>query len=154
MQQFIDKSRYYLAVEYITKISHCIEALPAEALWKRPNDTSNSIGNLLLHLAGNLRQWIVGGVGQKDVKRDRASEFAAIDGATKEALLEDLQRAVGEVDAVLAELSADDLLDTRTIQGRDTTVFEAIYHVVEHFALHTGQIVLMTKTYSPGAVAV
>lgn len=153
MQQFIDKSRYYLAVEYITKISHCIEALPPDALWKRPNDMSNSIGNLLLHLAGNIRQWIVGGIGERDVTRDRASEFATTDGATKEALLEDLQRAVGEVDAVLADLKPDQLLDERTIQGRKTTVLEAIYHVVEHFAMHTGQIVLMTKTFAPGAVS-
>ena len=153
MQEFIDKSRYYLATEYITKIKHCLDALPEDALWKRPNESSNSIGNLLLHLAGNIRQWIVGGVGQQDVTRDRAAEFAAKDGGTRRELFENLERAVGEVDAVLGELEPEQLRETRVIQGRSTTVMDAIYHVVEHFAMHTGQIVLMTKTYAPGSIA-
>lgn len=153
MQQFIDKSRYYLATEYITKIRHCLDAVPEETLWARPNDSSNSIGNLLLHLAGNIRQWIVGGVGQKPVTRDRAAEFAAKDGGTKRELLDNLQKAVDEVDSVLAALRSDQLLEPRTIQGRETSVHDAIYHVVEHFAMHTGQIVLMTKMFAPGAVS-
>jgi uncharacterized damage-inducible protein DinB len=153
VQEFIDKSRYYLAVEYITKIRHCIEALPAEALWKRPNESSNSIGNLLLHLAGNIRQWIVGGVGNVDVARDRAAEFAARDGAPAAELMKNLERAVAEVDQVLERLKPEELKEGRLIQGRNTTVMAAIYHVVEHFAMHTGQIVLMTKMYVPGAIA-
>lgn len=153
MQEFIDKSRYYLAVEYITKIRHCIDALPDDALWKRPNESSNSIGNLMLHLAGNIRQWIVGGIGQKDVTRDRSAEFAAKEGGSKSDLFENLQRAVSEVDAILVQLTPKDLLQARVIQGRNTTVLDALYHVVEHFAMHTGQIVLMTKTFAPGAVA-
>lgn len=153
MQEFIDKSRYYLATEYITKIRHCIDALPEAALWQRPNETSNSIGNLMLHLAGNIRQWIVGGIGQQEVERDRAAEFAAKEGGTRAELYQNLERAITEVDAVLASLNPESLRESRVIQGRNTTVFDAIYHVVEHFAMHTGQIVLMTKTYAPGAVA-
>lgn len=153
MQEFIDKSRYYLATEYITKIKHCLDALPEDALWKRPNESSNSVGNLLLHLAGNIRQWIVGGVGQKEVVRDRAAEFAAKDGGSRSDLFENLELAVHEVDEVLAHLKPEQLGESRIIQGRNTTVLGAIYHVVEHFAMHTGQIVLMTKTYAPGSIS-
>lgn len=153
VQEFIDKSRYYLATEYITKIRHCVDALPEDALWLRPNESSNSVGNLLLHLAGNIRQWIVGGIGQQDVTRDRAAEFAAREGGSREELLANLQRAISEVDKVLASLKSESLRETRVIQGRNTTVMDALYHVVEHFAMHAGQIVLMTKTYAPGAVS-
>jgi uncharacterized damage-inducible protein DinB len=153
VQEFIDRSRYYLATEYITKIKHCLDALPEEAVWKRPNDASNSIGNLLLHLSGNIRQWIVGGVGQKEVMRDRAAEFTAKDGASRAELVENLDKAVREVDAVLATVRPEQLGEARMIQGRNTTVMSAIYHVVEHFSMHTGQIVLMTKTYVPGSVS-
>lgn len=153
MQEFIDKSRYYLSTEYLTKIKQCLDALPEEALWKRPNESSNSIGNLLLHLTGNIRQWIVGGVGQHEVVRDRAAEFAAQDGGSRLELFQNLERAIREVDEVLASLKPEQLKEERVIQGRSTTVMSAIYHVVEHFAMHTGQIVLMTKTYAPGAVS-
>lgn len=110
-------------------------------------------GNLLLHLAGNIRQWIVGGIARRNVTRDRSAEFAASDGESKTELLDNLERAVAEVDEVLASLDPQSLLEPRVIQGRTTTVMDALYHVVEHFAMHTGQIVLMTKTYAPGTIA-
>lgn len=149
---FLRQSRYYLTEEYLAKLRHCINAVPEGAIWQRANDSSNSIGNLLLHLAGNVRQWIVGGVGGKPVERDRPAEFAARDGPDGKALLENLESAVREADSVLASLSTDDLEKPCTIQARETNVLAAIYHVVEHFAMHTGQIVLMTKTLAPGAI--
>jgi len=76
-QEFIARSRYYLSVEYPAKIAHCLETLPADALWRRVGDDSNSVGNLLLHLAGNVRQWIVSGVGGAEDHRLRSAEFAA-----------------------------------------------------------------------------
>lgn len=151
-QLFIDRSRYYLGEEYITKIRKCVEALPDDALWRRANEDSNSIANLLLHLTGNIRQWIVEGIGGKPVQRDRASEFSAKKGATGKQLLQHLTDAVREVDAVLAALKPEELAESRLIQGRETDVLSAIYHVVEHFAMHTGQVVLMTKMYLPGAI--
>jgi len=151
-QRFIDQSRFYLQTEYRTKLRAAVEALPANALWWRPHDQSNSVGNLLLHLAGNVRQWIVSGVGGAVDTRDRASEFAATAGSGADELLENLERTLDETDAVLAKLTATDLATMRTIQGRDITVFEAIYHVVEHFSLHLGQIVLVAKMHAPGAV--
>jgi uncharacterized damage-inducible protein DinB len=149
---FIARSRHYLRTEYPTKLRAAVEAMPSDAVWWRGNAASNSVGNLLLHLTGNVRQWIVGGIGGQDVTRDRAGEFAAESGGTADALLDDLDRALDDVDAVLARLTPDDLSSPRTIQGRETTAFEAIYHVVEHFSLHLGQIILVAKLHAPGAV--
>lgn len=151
-QTFLERSRYFLKTEYRTKLRAAVEALPADALWWRPNEQSNSVGNLLVHLAGNVRQWIVGGVGGRPVERDRASEFARRDGPGGEELLTDLERALDEVDGVLAGLSSADLAARRTIQGREVTVLEAVYHVVEHFSLHLGQVILVAKLHAPDAV--
>jgi uncharacterized damage-inducible protein DinB len=149
---FLERSRYYLSNEYLAKISHCVAALPDDHVWHRANEASNSIGNLLLHLTGNVRQWIVGGIGGKEVERDRPSEFSARDGATGGELLKNLANAVGECDEVLAAVAPEELTCTVSIQGRDTTVLAAIYHVVEHFGMHTGQIVLLTKSAAPRAI--
>ena len=149
---FIDTSRHFLSTEYRTKLRAAVLAMPPEAIWWRANDQSNSVGNLLLHLAGNVRQWIVSGVGGAADSRDRAGEFAAQAGGGAEELLANLERALDDVDAVLAHLTPDDLAARRTIQGREISVFEAIYHVVEHFSLHLGQIILVAKMHAPGAV--
>jgi uncharacterized damage-inducible protein DinB len=149
---FLDRSRYYFRAEFPTKLRRAVEALPPDALWWRPNEQSNSVGNLVLHLIGNVRQWIVGGVGKLPNTRDRAAEFAARGGITSAELLEALEAVLVEVDGVLARLSAADLLERRTIQGRDLSVFEAVYHVVEHFAMHLGQIILLAKIHAPGSI--
>ena len=149
---FLESTRYYLSTEYLSKLRLCVNVLPEESVWQRPNESSNSIANLLAHLTGNVRQWIVEGVGGQPVDRDRAAEFSARSGPTAKALFERLESAVEEADAVLAGLSADDLTRPCDIQGRETTVLAAIYHVVEHFAMHTGQIVLLTKVYAPDAI--
>jgi uncharacterized damage-inducible protein DinB len=149
---FLARSRYYLSGEYLPKIRKCIDALPPDAIWRRENESSNSIGNLLLHLAGNVRQWIVEGIGGKAVHRDRPSEFSARDGLSGQALLENLDRALAEADSVLAGLMSADLVRPHVMQERDNTVLTAIYHVVEHFAMHTGQIVLLTKAYAPDSI--
>jgi uncharacterized damage-inducible protein DinB len=149
---FITRSRYYLQTEYRTKLRAAVDALPPDALWWRPNEQSNSVGNLLMHLAGNVRQWIVSGVGGAPSTRDRAAEFAATSGVGTAGLLATLDQALDDVDAVLASLSAADLLTTRTIQGRELSVLEAVYHVVEHFSLHLGQIIFIAKLHAPGGV--
>lgn len=151
-QIFIDRSRAYLTDEYRIKLRRTIDSLPPDALWWRPNEQSNSVGNLLLHLEGNVRQWIVAGVGGATDIRNRASEFAAREGSTKEELLAHIERALDEADAVLAELSPDRLADRLEIQARKITVLDAVYQVVQHFALHLGQIILVAKAEVPGAV--
>ncbi|MGK2961224.1 MAG: DinB family protein [Gemmatimonadaceae bacterium] len=149
---FIERSRYYLACEYPAKIRIAVESLPDEIIWRRPAEESNSIGNLLLHLSGNIRQWIVGGVGGAQTERDRASEFAARGGSTGRELVALLDRAVADADEVLAGLSESQLSEPRTIQGRETTVIGAVYHVVEHFSTHTGQVLMLAKIFAPGSV--
>jgi uncharacterized damage-inducible protein DinB len=151
-QEFIARSRYFLSVEYPAKIARCLDTLPADALWRRLGDDSNSVGNLLLHLAGNVRQWIVSGVGGADDHRFRSGEFTAREGESTERLWRSLRGTLDEADAVIAAQSASSLLERRTIQGRELSVLDAVYHVVEHFALHTGQIILLTKAYAPGRI--
>jgi uncharacterized damage-inducible protein DinB len=149
---FLERSRYYLAYEYPTKIRLAVEALDETVIWKRANEESNSIGNLLLHLSGNVREWIVCGIGNVASDRNRAAEFAAKDGLTKSQLLSGLTSSVLGADKVLESLTDADLDKEITIQGRDTTVFAAVYHVVEHFSMHTGQIIMLAKIHKPGAI--
>jgi uncharacterized damage-inducible protein DinB len=151
-QLFLTRSRSYFQQEYRIKLRAAVEALPSDALWWRANEQSNSVGNLLLHLTGNVRQWIVNGVGNVPSERDRAGEFAAQSGPGAEELLRALERVLDDVDSVLAKLEPADLGAPRTIQGREITVLDAIYHVVEHFSLHLGQIILIAKLHAPGAV--
>lgn len=150
---FLERSRYYLGVEYPGKIRLALTAMPADALWRRANASSNSAGNLVLHLAGNVRQWIVSGVGGAPDVRERDAEFAARDGAGLDRLLATLDASCADAVAVFDRLDAGKLAESRMIQGRKTTVFAAIYHVVEHFSGHTGQLILMAKAAAPeGAV--
>ncbi len=149
---FLQRTRYYLVTEYPAKIRSAVEALPADRLWWRPNEQSNSAGNLLLHLSGNVRQWIISGVGGAPDVRKRDMEFAARGGAGAAGMLTMLDATMREADSVIRGLMPSELVERRTIQGRDTTVFEALYHVVEHFSGHTAQIILLTKMLVPGSV--
>src|SRR6266567_2628766 len=144
-QEFISRSRYHLAEDFLPRIESCLERLTDEQIWWRPNEQSNSIGNLLLHLSGNARQWIVCGVGGATDSRDRDGEFAQRDAIAREDLHSLLKRTLADVDATLAQFDANQLLERRTIQGSNVSALEAILHVVEHFSMHTGQILMMTK---------
>ena len=149
---FLERSRYYLCTEYPTKIRAAVESLPPDKLWWRPHDQANSAGNLLLHLSGNVRQWIISGVGGAPDVRKRNMEFAARGGAPAGQMLDMFAATLRDADAVIRGLTPSELLSRRSIQGRDTTVFEALYHVVEHFSGHTYQIILLAKMFAPGAV--
>jgi uncharacterized damage-inducible protein DinB len=149
---FIAWSRGYLTDEYRIKIRKTVSALPAELLWWRPNEQANSVGNLLMHLEGNVRQWIIGGVGGAPDVRNRAGEFAARESDTAEELLGRLDQTLDEADAVLSSLKPEQLTERRRVQTRDVSVLEAIYQVVQHFALHLGQIIVVAKAQVPGAV--
>lgn len=141
---FLAASREKLSGEYVPKIRRCLDELEPGDVWWRPNDVSNSVGNLMLHLAGNTRQWIVSGVGGAEDVRRRSREFARRDG-DPEAAFARLEETVEEAGDVLRGLDPVRLGETRTIQGMRVSVLEAIYHVVEHFSMHTGQIVYVTK---------
>jgi uncharacterized damage-inducible protein DinB len=142
---FLSSSRNYLMAEYLPKIEKCLEQIDESDLWWKPNEETNSIGNLILHLCGNVRQWIISGVGGEIDGRDRQSEFDKKGGVSSRELLDRLTATLREADAVLGSLRPDDWDSRRTIQGNDVSIFEAIYHVVEHFSMHAGQIAYVTK---------
>ena len=149
---FIAQSRSILMRDDLPRIERCLEKLSDEEIWWRANDESNSIGNLLLHLNGNVRQWIVSGLGGRPDARVRQEEFDERRILPRAELLKRLKETLAEADAVLAELEPSGLLESRHIQADDVTVLEAIYHVVEHFSMHTGQIILLAKTLKAGEI--
>jgi uncharacterized damage-inducible protein DinB len=142
---FIDQARRFLRDDYLPKLERCLEKLSDEQIWWRANEQSNSIGNLLLHLAGNARQWIVSGLGGANDARVRQQEFAERRVITRAELLQTVRQTLAEVDTVLAEFDHGKLLNQHPIQGTTVTALEAVFHVTEHFSMHTGQIILLTK---------
>jgi len=144
-QAFLQKSVSLLASDYLPTIERCLQHLTDEDVWSRPNDASNSIGNLLLHLRGNVTQWIIGGVGERVYERRRQQEFDERTHIPAKKLLAELKAVVEEAGEIIRGLKGNALLTRRQIQDCDVTVLEAIYHVVEHFGMHTGQIILLTK---------
>jgi uncharacterized damage-inducible protein DinB len=122
--------------------------LTDDQIWWRTNEESNSIGNLVLHVCGNARQWIVCGVGGAPDARDRDAEFAQREVIGRDELRKLLRSTLADVEATLRKLASEDssaLLERRTIQGSQVDVLEAIFHVTEHFSMHAGQIFLLTK---------
>ena len=147
-QVFITSARGYFAQDYLPKIERCLELLTDEQIWWRANPQSNSIGNLLLHLSGNVRQWIVCSLGDGTDARDRDSEFAQRIIIQRDELLARLRQTLAEADATLAKFDPDKLLDRRVIQGMDVSALDAIFHVVEHFSMHVGQVLFQTKQFA------
>jgi uncharacterized damage-inducible protein DinB len=127
------------------KIRECLDELSEEDVWWRAHETNNSVGNLLLHLSGNVRQWIVSGIGGKPDNRQRPLEFSERNAIPKRVVWLKLQDSVAEACQVLECFPVEQLLEQRKIQGFDNTALQAVFHVVEHFALHTGQIIYITK---------
>ncbi len=127
------------------RIEDCLGRLTYDQIWLRNSDNANSVGNLVLHLCGNVRQWIGYGVGGQPDLRDRDSEFAARGGMQPAELSQRLQATISDAAGIIRNLAPDRLMETRTIQKYEVTVMEAILHVVEHFGQHTGQIIFATK---------
>jgi len=142
---FIERSRHLLARDFLPRLRGALARLDEEDVWWRPNPASNSVGNLLLHLAGNVRQWIVSGVGGEEDVRRRDEEFARTGGLRGAEALETLERAVEDADRVLGGLDPARLRERLIVQGLDVSVLEAVYHVVEHFSMHTGQVLYVAK---------
>lgn len=142
---FIEFSRRKLLDQYWPRLRSCIELLSAEQLWWRPNEASNSIGNLLLHLNGNIRQWLVSSFKQLDDTRDRPAEFQERRSIAPSEVIQKLDATLKEASEVFEALTEAQLIATYQIQGYTVTGLEAVYQVVEHFALHYGQILYVTK---------
>lgn len=129
----------------IKPLTQCFARLSDEQIWSRGGAHENAIGNLILHLCGNMRQWILHGVGGQPDLRTRDAEFSATGGQTRAELLTLFQSTIDETATVIRDVPASHLLEIIHPQGRTVTVLEAIYHVVAHLHTHTGQIVLLTK---------
>jgi len=127
------------------RVETCLNKLTPEQIWMRGTENQNAVGNLVLHLNGNVRQWILGGAGGEPNARVRDEEFSARGGMEPEALARLLRSAVDRALAVIRQLPHERLAERTTIQGHDVTLLNAIFHVVEHFSGHTAQIIFVTK---------
>ncbi|MGO9095477.1 MAG: DUF1572 family protein [Bryobacteraceae bacterium] len=128
-----------------SRIVDCLRRLADDQIWSRDNQNQNAVGNLVLHLCGNVRQWIVSGVGGEADVRDRDAEFAARGEVSGPELAARLEETVAHALEIVRNTTAERLTETVRIQGYEVSVLEAIGHVTEHFAQHTGQIVYATK---------
>jgi Protein of unknown function (DUF1572) len=142
---FLEFSRQKLLEQHWPRLRSCVESLTDEQAWWRPNDSSNSVGNLILHLNGNVRQWLIASFNRMEDKRDRPVEFNEQQKIPISALLDRLGATMQEASDVLSRITETDLLARFEIQGYNVTGLDAVYQVVEHFGLHYGQIVYITK---------
>jgi uncharacterized damage-inducible protein DinB len=144
-QEFIESSSIFLKDDFLPKLLYCLHDMSEEDIWWRPNERSNSVGNLILHLCGNLRQWILHSIGGIPFDRNRDAEFDERRPKPKQELIAGLEETIKEVDRVLTSLPPDSLLDRFSVQSWSTTRLQAVYHVVEHFSYHLGQILYIYK---------
>ena len=143
---FLDYSTAKLR-QYHERIAVCLDQLTNEQIWTKGHANENAIGNLVLHLSGNVRQWIVASLGGAPDTRQRDTEFAA---KASTNLLALLNAAVDEAIPIIDSLTPERLAERIQIQKYNLTVMEAVYHVVEHFSMHTGQVVFATKLLTGG----
>ena len=127
------------------RVEICVDKLAPDQIWIRHGENENAIGNLILHLAGNVRQWILGGVGGQHHIRDRDGEFTAREEFTTQELKGHLRSTVDAAVTLIRTLPPERLVEPITVQGYRVTVLEAILHVVEHFSGHAGQIIFAVK---------
>lgn len=144
-EHFIGKARSYLSKSYLPKIERCLEAVTDEDVWWRAGRESNSIGNLLLHIDGSTRMWIISGVGNAPDRRERQQEFDEREVIPRRELIARLRATVAEADRVLASVKSEELLEWREVGEVKLTVLAAVFHAVEHFSMHTGQVIMLAK---------
>ena len=143
---FLAFSRNKLLNQYWPRLKTCVEPMTVEQIWWRPNHASNSIGNLILHLNGNVTQWLVASFNKDEDLRNRPEEFAAQGGLTAAELLNRLGATIAAAEKVLSRLTVEELFAPYEIQGYHVRGLDAVYQVIEHFGLHYGQIAYITKT--------
>lgn len=144
-EELIYEVRRRLIEESTPRIKKCLDRLTDEQIWWRPNADSNSIGNLVLHLSGNVRQWIISGVGRQTDTRARSEEFSAQGPMPKEELWSILAKTMEDIDSVLDSVTAEQLISRQSVQVYTESVLSMLVHVTEHFSYHTGQIAWITK---------
>lgn len=127
------------------RIETCVSLLTHAQLWQQPNPATNAVANLILHLCGNVTQYILSGLGGLPDKRQRHLEFSTRGGLDKAALLQQLHQVVAAACVVMEQQDAASLTQVRTVQGFEKTGLAIMLHVAEHFSYHTAQIALLTK---------
>jgi uncharacterized damage-inducible protein DinB len=133
--------------ENTSKIKACMKQLDEKDIWFRHNEHVNSVGNILLHLCGNIRQWIISSLGGAPDIRERDLEFSTVGGLTKEELTTRWRDTMLEAVTVITNASQENLLRNRLVQGSAHSGIGIIIHVTEHYSYHTGQIIFLTKLY-------
>lgn len=141
----VAESKRRLLDESLPRIKKCLDLLTDEEIWRQPNDETVSIGNLVLHLCGNVRQWIVSGLGGAGDDRERGAEFSERGTIPKADLTARLENTLREAAEAMDGAAPASLLETRSVQGQTETGLSILVHVVEHFSYHTGQISLAVK---------
>lgn len=137
--------RSRLEDRFLPRFLDCLALLSEDEIWWRPNEASNSAGNLVLHLCGNMRQWIISGLGGVKDTREREKEFSERGPIPRSALGQQFRQTVDETCAVLEQLRPEDLTRRYRIQGFDVRGYEAAAQVTEHVSYHLGQIIYLTK---------
>lgn len=142
----IEQARVRLLDESLPRIQKCLSKLSDEEIWYRPNEETVSIGNLVLHLCGNVRQWIIAGLGGAPDNRTRDEEFSETGPLPRGEIEKRIDETVKEAMTTLESLDPGSLLQPRHVQGQDETGVSIIVHVVEHFSYHTGEITFAVKS--------
>ena len=138
----------YRMDESTRMLKKALEDIDDQTVWKRPNENSNSIGNLILHLCGNITQYAIASLGELPDTRERDKEFDARDGLNKGQLLQKLEEVVAMAKTTIANASIDALVSKRAVQGFHFSGIGIVMHVVEHYSYHTGQIAFWVKLLS------
>lgn len=145
VNNFVSETKLRMVEESFSKISSCLSQLSEEEVWHRPNEHVNSVGNLMLHLCGNVGQYVISGAGgHKDI-RERQKEFDDRGTFTKEELIEKMRKVLAQVVEVLDQLTPEQMIEVRPVQCYEMSVISMILHATEHFSYHTGQIIYYTK---------
>jgi len=143
-KEFIEQSILRLN-QNTPKIISCINELNDAEIWKKPNVSLNSVGNLILHLCGNITQYIISSLGETEDTRERDKEFSTIGGYSKSELINKLNIAVEKAITIIQNMDADDLLRKRYVQGFLSSGIGNIIQITEHYSYHTGQVIFWTK---------
>jgi len=145
-QAIISETHKRIIAESIPRIKQCLGELSDDQIWHKANANTNSVGNLVLHLCGNVRQWIMHGLNGQDDVRERDLEFSEKGPLSREVLLSQLDVLVKDLDAALERIVVLDLLEVRMVQKHfHESGVSILFHVTEHFSYHTGQITYYTK---------
>lgn len=132
--------------EYLDKIRLATNRLPEELVWWRPHQNALSVGNLILHLHGNLSLWVSNGLGKQTVERERGKEFTADRTHEGSELVRLISKTVTDCRTLIESIPDDAVSGSLHIQGYDIDVRGSIFHAVEHMSYHTGQILYIVKT--------